>query len=123
MAEVFGVAASALSVAALFNNCVDCFEYIKLNPHFGPVAERCQLKLDVARNRLGRWGEAAAINTDPRFPTNARDSRQVRAILEEIALLFHTSRESSKHNFDARPDPMARFEVKNMTLAFWKPHD
>lgn len=124
MAEVFGVAASALSVAALFNNCVDCFEYIQLIPPFGPDADRRQLRLDIARNRLGRWGEAAAINTDPRFPTNARDSRQVRAILEEIALLFHTTRESSKqYKIHTRPDAIARFEAENMPPVFRKLHD
>ncbi|RKK66012.1 hypothetical protein BFJ69_g15783 [Fusarium oxysporum] len=35
MAEVFGVVASALSVAALFNNVVDCLKYIQLGGNFG----------------------------------------------------------------------------------------
>jgi hypothetical protein len=30
MAEVFGIVAGSLSVAVLFNNAVDCFEYIQL---------------------------------------------------------------------------------------------
>lgn len=73
MAEVFSTVASALSVAALFNNCVDCFEYIQLGRHFGRDFERCQLKLDVAKTRLGRWGQAVAINGDPRFATASPD--------------------------------------------------
>ncbi|KAH7000454.1 prion-inhibition and propagation, helo domain-containing protein, partial [Ilyonectria destructans] len=119
MAEDFGIAAGTLSVAALFNNCVDCFEYIQLSRHFGRDVERCQLKLDIAKKRLGRWGEAVAINKDPRFATNApddRDSRQVRAILEEIELLFQTVRKSSNlYEIDARQDDLPRFEVENMT--------
>lgn len=35
MAEVFGIVSGALSVAALFKNCVDCFEYIQLGRNFG----------------------------------------------------------------------------------------
>jgi hypothetical protein len=38
MAEVFGTVAGALSVAALFNNCVDCFEYIQLGRHFSLIS-------------------------------------------------------------------------------------
>ncbi|RKK89117.1 Heterokaryon incompatibility protein s [Fusarium oxysporum] len=118
MAEVFGTLAGALSVAALFNNCVDCFGYIQLSRHFGRDFERCQLKLDIAKIRLGRWGEAVAINDDPRFATDApndRDSRQVQAILEEIELLFQTIQKSSKrYEIDARQDDLMRFEDKDM---------
>ena len=49
MAEVFGIVASALSVAALFNNCVDCFEYIQMGRHFSYNYKRCQLKLNIAK--------------------------------------------------------------------------
>jgi hypothetical protein len=34
MAEVFGVVAGSVSVAAIFNNVVDCFEYVQLGGHF-----------------------------------------------------------------------------------------
>ncbi|EMT74562.1 prion-inhibition and propagation-domain-containing protein [Fusarium oxysporum II5] len=118
MAEVFGTVSGALSVAALFNNCVDCFEYIQLGRHFGRDFERCQLKLDIAKIRLSRWGKAVAINDDPRFATNTpddRDSRQVQAILEEIELLFQTVQKSSKrYEIDARKDDLVRFEDKDM---------
>ncbi|CAI4214559.1 unnamed protein product [Parascedosporium putredinis] len=60
MAETFGVIAGALSVAALFNNCVDCFEYIQLGRSFGRDFERCRLKLCVITTRLSRWGEATS---------------------------------------------------------------
>ncbi|QUC16993.1 uncharacterized protein UV8b_01234 [Ustilaginoidea virens] len=118
MAEVFGTVAGALSVAALFNNCVDCFEYIQLSRHFGRDFERCQLKLDVANIRLGTWGETLAINDDPRFATDApddRDSRQVQAILEEIGLLFQTVQKSSKrYEIIVSQDELMRFEDKDM---------
>jgi hypothetical protein len=54
MAETFGTVAAVLSVAALFNNCVDCFEYVQLGRHFGQDYERCELKVDIAQTRLSR---------------------------------------------------------------------
>ncbi|EGU74155.1 hypothetical protein FOQG_19194 [Fusarium oxysporum f. sp. raphani 54005] len=118
MAEIFGTVAGALSVAALFNNCVDCFEYIQLGRHFGRDFERCQLKLDIAKTRLSRWGEAVTIHEDPRFATNEpddRDGRQAKAILEEIGLLFQTVQKSSKrYEINASEDDLVRFEDKDM---------
>jgi hypothetical protein len=77
MAEVFGVIASALSVAALFNNCVDCFEFIQLGRRFGSDYERCQLRLDIAKTRLGRWGEAVKVNEDARFYSDSPTDKSV----------------------------------------------
>lgn len=118
MAEIFGSVAGALSVAALFNNCVDSFEYIQLGRHFGRDFERCQLKLDVARVRLGRWGNAVKINEDPRFdiviPLD-KESQTVRAILEEIEQLFQVLQKSSKrYEINATPGDLGCCEVAGM---------
>ncbi len=99
MAEIFGTVAGALSVAALFSSCVSCFEYIQLGRQFRSDFGRCQLKLDIAAVRLARWGQAVAINEDPRFattPTVDKDAQQAFAILEEIAALFATLQKKSK---------------------------
>jgi hypothetical protein len=99
MAGTFGVVAGALSVAALFNNCVSCFEYIQLGRHFAQDYERCQLKVDVARTRLSRWGQAVTINQDPRFATDKpvdKSVQQVQDILEEIDQLFQNLENASK---------------------------
>ncbi|POR31694.1 Uncharacterized protein TPAR_08091 [Tolypocladium paradoxum] len=121
MAELFGTVAGALSVAALFNNCVDCFEYIQLSRHFGRDFERCQIKLDIAKVRLSRWGKAAKINEDPRFAADApddRDSREVRVILEEIELLFQAAQKSSKrYEIKAKQEDLAKFEEEHMQQA------
>ncbi|RYC59946.1 hypothetical protein CHU98_g6258 [Xylaria longipes] len=99
MAETFGVVAGALSVAALFNNCVSCFEYIQLGRHFAQDYERCQLKVDIARTRLSRWGQVVAINQDPRFATDKPEDesvQQVQDVLEEIDQLFQNLENTSK---------------------------
>ncbi|KAK8036218.1 hypothetical protein PG993_008832 [Apiospora rasikravindrae] len=98
MTDIFGTVAGALSVAALFTDCVDCFEYVQLGRHFGQDFERCRLKLDIAQTRLSRWGEAVAIHEDPRFNTTEpadAPTRQVQSVLEEIDLLFQSIRKKS----------------------------
>ncbi|KAI1428852.1 prion-inhibition and propagation-domain-containing protein [Xylaria sp. FL1777] len=116
--EVFGTVASALSVAALFNNCVNCFEYIQLGRHFGQDYERCQLKLDIAKTRLSRWGQAVAINEDPRFTTSEPQEtsfRQVQAILEEIEQLFGTLQKASKrYAIGAKQEDLELLQVQDM---------
>ncbi|KAM0425291.1 hypothetical protein ACHAPT_009347 [Fusarium lateritium] len=105
MAETFGAVAGALSVAALFNNCVDCFGYIQLGRRFGRDFERYQLKLDITRCRISRWGEAIAINTNPHFATDTPHditSQQAWRILDQIRLLFEEAQRSS-----SRYDPPA----------------
>jgi len=116
--EPFGIVASALSVAGLFNNCVHCFEYIQLGRHFGRDYETCQLRLDVAMVRLGRWGEAVKINDDPRFDSNAPIEKSVRvaqSIFEGIKLLFETAwRTSKRYELVADQQDLVVFEDKDM---------
>ncbi|KAI0407260.1 prion-inhibition and propagation-domain-containing protein [Xylaria palmicola] len=118
MAEAFSIVTGALSVAALFNNCVASFEYIQLGRHFGGDYERCQLKLDIAKTRLSRWGQAANINNDPRFaidePRN-KTSKQVQAVLEELDQLFVTLQKASKrYAIDAVQDDLALLRIEDM---------
>ncbi|CEJ87164.1 hypothetical protein VHEMI04324 [[Torrubiella] hemipterigena] len=96
MAEIFGVVAGAVSLAALFNNCVDSFEYIQLARHFGDEFGRCQLKIDILKLRLSRWGEAASINEGTRYPPDDKLAQQIRSILEEIGFLYQAIQKSCK---------------------------
>ncbi|KAI1281778.1 prion-inhibition and propagation-domain-containing protein [Xylaria sp. FL0933] len=116
--EAFSTVASALSVAALFNSCVNCFEYIQLGRHFGRDYERCQLKLDIAKTRLSRWGQAVAINEDPRFATDKPQDtsfQQVQAILEEIEQLFGTLQKASKrYAISAKPEDLEVLQTRDM---------
>ena len=94
MAEVFGIVTGAIGLAGLFQQCVECFEYIQLGRHFAQDFGRSRLKLDITKRRLNRWGEAVNINENPRFTDT--ESEEVREILEEIAKLFKTIQRSSK---------------------------
>ncbi|KAF5637724.1 prion-inhibition and propagation domain protein [Fusarium sp. NRRL 52700] len=99
MAEIFGIVSGAISLTALFKQCVECFEYIQLGRHFSRDFGRCRLKLDIAKRRLARWGESVNIDENPRLTAPEPDdtlAREVKAILEEIVLLFQTIYKSSK---------------------------
>ncbi|GFF93370.1 hypothetical protein IFM53868_07163 [Aspergillus udagawae] len=95
MAEAFGVTAGALSIAGLFNNCVDCFEYIQLGRNFGRDFHSSQLRLDMAKVRLSRWGEAVDIageNTQITSDTEALACE----VLWQILVLFSNAAEVSE---------------------------
>ncbi|KAF4953639.1 hypothetical protein FGADI_5975 [Fusarium gaditjirri] len=99
MAEIFGTVAGAISIASLFNNCVDCFNYIQIAKHFGQDFSRYQLRLDVAKCRLTRWGASVNINNDGRFIlVEPADPTVILAqdILKEIVARFETARKISK---------------------------
>lgn len=98
MTEVFGAVAGAISIAALFNNCIDCFDYIQLAKSFGEDFSRYQLRLDVAKCRLSRWGAAIDINNDSRFlgdasadPTVELAMNMLREIVERFGAAHRTS--------------------------------
>ncbi|RYP55256.1 hypothetical protein DL768_000011 [Monosporascus sp. mg162] len=118
MAEPFGIVAGALGVAGLFNNCVDCFEYVQLGRRFGRDYERCQLRLDIAKTRLSRWGEAVKINDDPRFCSSAPTDKSVQlaqSIIEEIMLLFESAQKTSKrYELVADQQDLVVFKDKDM---------
>ncbi|KAI8657167.1 hypothetical protein NCS57_01094400 [Fusarium keratoplasticum] len=94
MAETFGIVTGAIGLAGLFQQCVECFEYIQLGRHFVQDFGRCRLKLDIAKRRLNRWGEAVKIHENPQF-TDTK-SEEIQEVLEEIANLFDTIQRSSK---------------------------
>jgi len=60
--EPAGFATGVLALAGLFNNAVDCFEYLQLGRNFGKDFQTSLLKLDNARLRLSRWGKAAGLS-------------------------------------------------------------
>ena len=64
MVDAAGLAVSVVALANLFNDALDCFEYIQLGRSFGTNFQTSQLRFDNARLRLSRWGHAAGLNGD-----------------------------------------------------------
>lgn len=92
MAEAFGVVAGAMGIAGLFNNCVDCFEYITLARNFDRDFQTAQLRLDLARVRFTRWGEVVGVNPRSGLDIPSRQAQEVAAkVLWQIFVLFDES--------------------------------
>ncbi|KAI0160524.1 heterokaryon incompatibility protein s [Xylariaceae sp. FL1272] len=99
MAEPFSIVSGALGIAALFTNCVTCFDYIQLGRHFAEDYQQCQIMLDTLSLRLSRWGDAVGIYDKPCFrndQTNDPHVQQAGTILAQIEQLFVRYEASAK---------------------------
>lgn len=100
--EPAGLAAGVLSLAGLFSNAVDCFEYVQIGRNLSKDFQTRQLKLDNARLRLSRWGEAMGLSGDmgdsqhlQRTLGSSLDVESANARLEHIIKLFADAAEVS----------------------------
>jgi rubrerythrin len=96
-AEIFGLAGGVAALPGVFTSCIDCFEYIQFSRHFGHDYQRSVLKLDIAANRLSRWGEAIGL-CDAAFTIDlsAKEMPIAAETLGEILNLFQILREKSQ---------------------------
>jgi len=62
--EPAGLTVGVVALAGLFNNAVDCFEYVQLGRNFGKNFQTSLLRLDNARLRLSRWGQSVGLSGD-----------------------------------------------------------
>lgn len=60
--ETSGLIVGVFGLASLFNNVIDCFEYVHIGRLFGSSFELYLLKLDNAQLRLSRWGDALGLS-------------------------------------------------------------
>ncbi|KAG9228056.1 prion-inhibition and propagation-domain-containing protein [Amylocarpus encephaloides] len=81
--EIAGLTIGIAGLASIFNNIVDSFEYIRLARSFGRTFETNLLRLDVARLRLSRWGEAVGLSGN----VTDQDTRQYTSILSDDVIL------------------------------------
>ena len=99
----------------IFNDAVQRFGYVQMGPNFKKSFKTCQLKLDVVRLRLTRWGHSVGLAkaNDVKYLqiTKAPEDReQVEVLLSQILDLFADAKEVSerfqKRSGNARPlDP------------------
>lgn len=73
--EIAGLAVSIVSLATTFDSVINCFEYIHLGKKFGADFQGCVLKLDNARLRLSRWGEAVGLNSVDHDTASLKDTK------------------------------------------------
>ncbi|EFQ97060.1 hypothetical protein MGYG_00104 [Nannizzia gypsea CBS 118893] len=109
--EPAGLAVGVLALAGLFNNAVQCFEYIQLGRGFGSKFQTCQLRLDCAQLRLSRWGRSLGLDvaqpqqTLPDFPGSPEEVKLAEGLLGQILDLFEIAEfRSSQFKKRASPD-------------------
>ncbi|KAH7357338.1 prion-inhibition and propagation-domain-containing protein [Pyrenochaeta sp. MPI-SDFR-AT-0127] len=77
--EAGSLAIGIVALAGLFNNALDCFEYVQLGRGFSTNFQTSLLKLDNARLRLSRWGESVGLTGE----LENTQSQQVVAVATE----------------------------------------
>jgi hypothetical protein len=95
MAETAGLVVGVVALAGLFNNTVECFEFVQLGRTFRKSFQTSQLKLDNARLRLSRWGKSLSLNDDVQNTVSlqghfgsAANVKHAEALLGQIVELF-----------------------------------
>lgn len=64
------MAVGVISLATLFNQAIDCFEYVRIARNFERDYETAKLKLNSAQLRLSRWGESVDFKSMSREETS-----------------------------------------------------
>jgi hypothetical protein len=101
--EIAGFVFSAVALAGLFNNAVECFEYVKLGQDFKLDFATSQLNLALAQKRLARWGKALGLDRvtskEEQLPVDRssdEERRQAGTVLKHVLSLFQEAEERSK---------------------------
>ncbi|OAK94517.1 hypothetical protein IQ06DRAFT_298529 [Phaeosphaeriaceae sp. SRC1lsM3a] len=113
--EAAGLAVGVVALAGLFNNAVGCFEYVQLGHNFGTNFQTSLLKLDNARLRLSRWGQAVGLSGDlegaqslQEATVRKEDIDNAERILGQLLDLFvEAERLSAKYKASVKPDNSA----------------
>ena len=99
MAEVAGLILGSVSLTALFNNCVDNFNYIQLGRKFGRDFETSLVKLDLIKLRFSRWGESmrlADLDTRTRQSIRSQQNEEILGhLLGQISFVFKEAEKAS----------------------------
>lgn len=86
-------------LAGLFSTCMECFDYIQLGRAFGKDYGKCLLRLDAAKLRFSRWGEATGVASTSqvvdRLALPKEDFRLAESLLQQIHDLFEDTEKMS----------------------------
>lgn len=98
--EADGLTTVVVTPGSIFNNVVDCFEYIQLGSNFQKNFQTHQLPLDSTRLRLSRCGQSVRLSDDvtdghsfhQAFASPTNSSHQAENILRQVLELLPTQR-------------------------------
>ncbi|KAK5553027.1 hypothetical protein LTR46_009103 [Exophiala xenobiotica] len=86
MAEAVGLAFAILGV---FNDAIQCFEYVQVARNFDQSLQTAVLKLDIPKLRLSRWGQSVGLDRVETAVAGSREDHQkAKELLDQIVDLF-----------------------------------
>ena len=98
--EPVGFTIGVMGLAGLFSTCMQCFDYVQLGRAFGDDYGKCLLRLDAAKLRLSRWGEAVgiAVTSQDRKPVvlSPQEFHLAQSLLQQIQDSFDDTEKISK---------------------------
>jgi hypothetical protein len=98
--EPAGLTIGVVGLASLFSTCMECFDYIQLGRTFGKDYGKCLLRLDAAKLRFSRWGEATGIastsQVNDRLAVSEPDFRLAESLLQQIQDSFEDTEKISR---------------------------
>lgn len=104
MAEAVGLVLGVVALISVFQNAIECFDYVRIGQDFGKDHQTPVLRLDLARLRLARWAETIGITGDL---TEVReisasigtddDVKRAERLLGQIITLFEDARKTSRN--------------------------
>ena len=116
MAEVLGVVASGVTLAALFKTCVDAFELVQVARHQETDFHKLRLRLQIERCRLFTWGEAMGLVESDALDRPIDRSRFPEVIREILQVMLNLFEDSHKIR-----DKYGCQEFKCEDSAIWHP--
>jgi len=98
MAEIIGVIASGITLAALFKTCIEAFDIIQTGHNQELDLRKLVLRLSIEKCRLFTWGESMGLtNASDDAETNASASCQFREVMmETLQTIFQLFSDSKK---------------------------
>lgn len=91
--EVAGVIIGGVGLAALFDTCMNTFEYVDTGKKYGVDYQKAALKVSVLELRLSRWGQQVQFSaTTARNPS----ADQVEGLLGQIQMDLEDACKASK---------------------------
>lgn len=125
--EAVGLAMGAIALAALFNTCIELFDYFELGRNYIYDYELACTKIELLRERLRAWGGALRVMEPGAedlmlralWPTTCdavgKSLLAIRAILRSSDILMQ--------KYELRPDNSSKWSLNLRRRSKWAIHD
>jgi hypothetical protein len=94
--EVAGLVVGGVGLAALFETCMNTFEYVDTGKRYGVDYQKAALKVSVLELRLSRWGQQVRFSETLPEGSTSDQSPQVEALLGQIQMDLEDACKASK---------------------------